>query len=57
MTWRQIESRRETRLWIKEIVIPLVCTAGVLYANPKTRERISSGAKKVKESVLKLFRK
>lgn len=57
MTWRQIESRRETRLWIKEIVIPLFCTAGLLYANPNTRERISSGAKKVKESVLKLFHK
>lgn len=57
MTWRQIESRRETRLWIKEIVIPLICTAGLLYANPNTRERISSGAKKVKESVLKLFHK
>ena len=57
MTWRQIESRRETRLWIKEIVSPLVCAAGLLYANPNTRERISSGAKKVKESVLKLFHK
>ena len=57
MSWQQIEWRRETRLWIKEIVIPLVCTAGLLYANPNTRERISSGAKKVKESVLKLFHK
>ena len=57
MTWRQIESRRETRLWIKEIVSPLVCVVGILCVNPNTRERISSGAKKVKESVLKLFHK
>ena len=57
MTWRQIESRRETRLWIKEIVSPLVCAVGILYLNPNTRERISSGVKKVKESVLRLFHK
>lgn len=32
MTWKQIEASREIRLWVKEIVVPVVLTGATVYA-------------------------
>jgi hypothetical protein len=39
MTWKQIETSRETRLWITQVVVPVLGMATALVATvPELRE-------------------
>lgn len=52
MTWRQIEASREIRLWVKEIVIPVVLTgATVLTVFPEARDFVKTKASDIKEKI------
>lgn len=59
MNWRQIETSREARLWIGQVIAPVVTL--VVLASPETREKIgqtiSNGASKVKNGVTKTYYK
>lgn len=48
MTWKQIETSREVRLWISQIVIPAI---GVTMMVPEAREAIVEKFQEVKKSV------
>lgn len=37
MTYRQIESSRETRLWITQVLFPILIMLGMILRNPETR--------------------
>ena len=39
-TWKQIEERRELRLWIKEVIVPTVMAGAVAWSIPEVRENI-----------------
>ena len=48
MTWKQIETSREVRLWISQIVIPAV---GVTMMVPEAREAVAKKFHEVKKLV------
>lgn len=57
-TYTQIESSRNTRLWITEVFIPLATLATAMIASmPETREPIVRFAGRAKDSVKKVFKK
>lgn len=52
MTWKQIEASREIRLWVKEIVVPVVVTGAMVYtAFPEVREFAKTKASNIKEKI------
>lgn len=51
MTWKQLETRRETRLWISQIIIPAVTFAATTLAIPEVRQAVAAKAKSIKESI------
>ena len=57
MTWRQIESRREIRIWISQIIMPAIIAAGTILAIPESRNAIISKAKDIKQSIKNKFKK
>lgn len=58
MTYKQIETSREIRLWIKEIVVPVVSTTAMMVTFiPEVREAVISKAKATKQSIKDKFKK
>lgn len=59
MNWKQIETSREARLWLGQILVPLATV--VLMASPETRAKaanfVSTGAQKVKNTVVDGYHK
>ena len=51
MTWRQIETSREVRLWIGQIVVPIVTTVGAMMMVPEVRTTVVDKATKLKEKI------
>lgn len=51
MTRKQIDAAREARLWIGQLVIPVVTLAVTTMAIPEVRQAIAAKANRVKTSV------
>lgn len=51
MTWKQIEAKRETRLWISQIVIPTATAVVTVMTIPEVRQAIAAKAKRIKYSI------
>lgn len=57
-TWKQIELSRERRLWITQVVMPIVAlTATVAVAKPEVFENVKAKANKVVENIKTKFHK
>lgn len=54
MTYKQIEASREARLWLSQIVIPIV---GIVLMVPEARETAVTYAKKAKRNIETKFKK
>ena len=52
MTWQQIETSREIRLWVGQIIVPTITLAGMAMSIPEVREAVGSKARKMKESII-----
>lgn len=48
MTYKQIEASRETRLWITQVIVPLI---GIGAMIPEIREAVVAKAKEVKSRI------
>lgn len=48
MTYRQVETSREIRLWITQVVIPML---GIAMMIPEAREVVVAKAKEVKDKI------
>ena len=48
---KKVDTMRETRLWIKQIIIPVITLITTTMTIPEIREVISEKAKFVKESM------
>lgn len=58
MTYRQIESSREVRLWITQVVVPMLGIGAALTATvPEFREGLVAKTKEVKQKVKEKFHK
>lgn len=51
MTYKQLEERREARLWIRQIVVPAVLFASTTMAIPEVRQAVATKAKSIKYSI------
>lgn len=51
MTHKQIETSREIRLWLGQILIPAATVAVSLMTVPEVREAVAVKAEQVKESI------
>ena len=47
-TWKQIEARRETRLWLTQVVLPAVFAAGTAWSIPEVRVYVGDKYAKAK---------
>lgn len=54
MTNRQIESSREARLWLTQIVLPIV---GVVMMVPEARQAVVDKVKQAKKNIENKFEK
>lgn len=58
MTYKQIETSREVRLWITQVIVPAMGMATALVATvPEFREAVVTKAKDVKDRLKYKFRK
>ena len=57
MKRKNIDTMREVRLWIGQIIVPAVVTVGSVMAIPEVRDAVSVKAKQWKESVEKKIKK
>ena len=57
MTYKQIEASREARLWISQVIVPVVGTAVMAMTVPEVRTAVVDKAKSVKESIARKFKK
>lgn len=57
MTWQQIESAREVRLWIGQIIVPTICIVGTVMTIPEVREAIATKSESVKWSIRNKMKK
>lgn len=58
MTWKQIESSREVRMWIKDIVLPAATTFVVLCcAFPEFKKGAKAKASTVRDKIKSKFKK
>ena len=56
-TWKQIETSREIRLWISQIIMPAATFVAAAMAIPEVRQTVKAKAKSIKASIDKKFNK
>lgn len=56
-TWKQIETSREIRLWISQIIVPVIGVTGALMAIPEVREAVKVKSVEIKDKLKSKFKK
>lgn len=51
MTYKQIEASREVRLWIGQIIVPIVTTVGAMMMVPEVRAAVVGKATELKDKI------
>ena len=51
MTYKQIETSREIRLWIRDILVPAATVAVATLTIPEVREAVAAKANDIKRSI------
>ena len=54
---KNIEAARETRLWIRDIIVPAITLATPTMAIPEVRQAVAAKAKEIKENIDKKLKK
>lgn len=57
MTYKQIETSREIRLWIGQVLIPAGLVVGTVMSNPDAKEAVKKKYNKTKKWVTDKFKK
>ena len=57
MTYKQIETSREIRLWITQVIVPAGIVVSTAMSIPEVREPVVKKVKKVKETIKQKFKK
>ena len=57
MTYKQIEQLRETRMWLKDVIVPVVGAAAMIMTVPEARQVIAEKYNNAKEYVSQKFKK
>ena len=48
--WARIETSREARLWLGQIIVPVITT--VVLVSPEARQALASGYEKVRNNIV-----
>lgn len=51
MTYKQIETSREIRLWIRDILVPAATVAVATLTIPEVRDAVAAKANDIKRSI------
>lgn len=54
MTYKQIESSREARLWVTQVALPII---GIVAMVPEARKAVVAKVKKMKQNIENAFKK
>lgn len=57
MTYKQIETSREIRLWISQVIVPATVAVATLMAIPEVRETTKVKINEAKRSIKKKLKK
>lgn len=57
MTFKQIETSREIRLWIAQIIVPAITAAAIAMSVPEVRRTVVEKASDIKETIRNKFKK
>ena len=57
MTWKQIETSREARLWAVQVLIPIAAIATGILAVPEIRKAASTKINNVKRHIKNKFKR
>lgn len=57
MTRKQIDTMREVRLWVRDIVVPVATAAVTALTIPEVRQAVATKAERVKRSIEKKMKK
>ena len=57
MTWKQIETSREIRLWVSQIIVPTVTIAATMMSIPEVRKATVDKFNKTKQKIETKFKK
>lgn len=55
MTWKQIETSREARLWIGQVIVPAV--VGIMAVSPEARQAVKNKCVEVKNTIRRKLKK
>jgi len=55
MKYKHIEASREARLWIRDVIVPVVAITGAFMIDPYRREFVAEKARNAKEKVKNLI--
>lgn len=55
VTWKQIEARRETRLWITQVIMPTLTIVGAAMSIPEVRNVVKQKASNIKNKIKAIF--
>ena len=51
MTYKQIEASRELRLWIGQVIVPVICVTAAVLSNPEIRQAALAKTESIKEEL------
>lgn len=57
MTYKQIETMREIRLWIGQIIVPAATIAATTLTIPEVRQAVATKAESMKRSIERKMKK
>lgn len=57
MTYKQIETSREIRLWVGQIIIPAATVAVTILTVPEVRQAVGAAANGIKTKIESKFKK
>ena len=57
MTFKQIETSREIRLWIAQIIVPAITAGAIAMSVPEVRHAVVEKASSLKETIRNKFKK
>lgn len=57
MTRKQIDTMREVRLWVRDIVVPVATAAVTALTIPEVRQAVATKAESIKRSIEKKMKK
>ena len=57
MTFKQIETSREIRLWIAQIIVPAITAGAIAMSIPEVRHVVVEKANNMKETIRNKFKR